>query len=56
MAVSVISIVKHINVVDDVRHGKIACFVDTCFDAFLSRLLYNDSATALSEQFPRWLH
>jgi hypothetical protein len=48
-------IVKDSDVIEGVGPGQIPGFIDAFADSFLFRLLKNDSATALSQQFLRRL-
>ena len=48
-------IVKHLNVIEYVGTRQITGFVDTLLHAFFFQAAKKDSATALSQQFPRRL-
>jgi hypothetical protein len=48
-------IIERINVIRYLGLCKLSSSVDLLLDAFFLRLLKNDSATALSQQFPRRL-
>lgn len=55
MAVAAGSVIEHLYVIEDFGSGQIPGFVDAFADAFLFKLLKNDSATALYQQLPRRL-
>jgi hypothetical protein len=55
MTVPAYPIVERLNVVGNIDVGEISVLVDPFLDSFFLQLLKKDSATALSQQFPRRL-
>lgn len=55
MTVAACTVVKHFDVIEYISPGQVSGFVDPFTDEFFFQAAEKDSATALSQQLPRWL-